>query len=236
MRKAIVLNIVLIFLAALIGSSSIYAHPGRMDANGCHYCRTNCDKWGVAWDERHCHGGGGSSTESTVQSAPAVQGQSISNPPIAIPSRKPTSTPIQGYFKVSSIIDGDTIRVIINGKSEKVRLLGIDSPESSDPRKSVQCFAKEATNKLKNLINGKTVKLVIDKTQSDKDKYGRLLRFIYLNGKDIDAEMIKEGFAFSYKQYPTTKLNEYNKLEKLAREQNKGLWGNCPKKIESKVM
>ena len=204
------------------------AHPGRTASDGCHYCRTNCDSWGVPWDELHCHRGSSDTTASQQSSTNVTATNSPVYPTKVKKIIKPTNKPITSAEGiVTRIIDGDTIYVKINGKSEKVRLLAIDTPESVDPRKPVQCFSKEATKYLSSLIKGKTIKLIPDKTQSDRDKYGRLLRFVTFMGKDINAEMVRQGYAFSYKEYPSSRLNEYNKLEKQAKNNDKGLWGNC---------
>src|SRR5918992_1413577 len=209
------------------------AHPGKTAADGCHYCRTNCDAYGVPWNERHCHGGG----SAPVQSAPVVeqpvqQQQVVQKPtsaPIILPTRKPTPTPYiesdsdkKKMFLVTEVIDGDTIRVKVRGKSESVRLLAIDTPETKDPRKPVQCFGNEATKKMQAFVSGKYVKLVDDKAQGNRDKYQRLLRYVYDGKTFINREMVAQGFAFSYKQYPTKYLNEFNKLEQVAREKNLG--------------
>jgi len=222
--------------------SPTYAHPGRTASDGCHYCRTNCDSWGVPYNDRHCHGGG------SVEAPPPVQGITDSNPPtntpfptrIALPTKRPANTPTakpkyvetemdkKKFFKVTSVVDGDTIKVNIRGKVESIRLLAIDTPETVDPRKFVQCFGKEATTKMKSILSGKFVKLIDDKSQGNRDKYGRLLRYAYLeDGTFVNAQMVKEGYAFSYKEYPTKYLNDFNNLEKQAREKNLGLWNSC---------
>lgn len=135
---------------------------------------------------------------------------------------------VNGFYKVSEVIDGDTIRVTIDGKSEKVRLLGIDTPETKDPRTTVQCFGLEASKRLTELLAGQNVRLENDTTQPDRDKYQRLLRWVYLeDGTDVNLLMVKEGYAFSYKKYPTQKLDQLNQLEKEARESNVGLWNSC---------
>ncbi len=134
-------------------------------------------------------------------------------------------------FKVVKVVDGDTITVSIRGKNESVRLLGIDTPETVDPRKPVQCFGKAASDKMKSFVLGKYVKLVDDSTQGNRDKYKRLLRYVYLPDSKatfINGEMIKQGYAFSYKQYPTKMLEKFNSFERYARENNLGLWGTCP--------
>lgn len=137
----------------------------------------------------------------------------------------------QPLFKVLKVVDGDTITVDVRGKKETVRLLGIDTPESVDPRKPVQCFAKEATAKTKSFVLGQNVRLVDDSTQGNRDKYSRLLRYVYLpdsRATFVNGEMIKQGYAFSFRQYPTKFLDKFNSLEKYAREHNLGLWNSCP--------
>lgn len=134
-------------------------------------------------------------------------------------------------FNVLKVVDGDTITVDVRGHREKVRLLGIDTPESVDPRRPVQCFGKEATKKMKNLVEGKSVILVDDGTQGNRDRYKRLLRYVYLPDNQrtfVNGEMIKQGYAFSYRQYPTKMLDKFNKFETHARAHNLGLWSSCP--------
>lgn len=129
-------------------------------------------------------------------------------------------------IKVLSVVDGDTIKIKIGTKSETVRIIGIDTPETVDPRKPVQCYGKEASAKMKSLVNGKTITLEKNPAE-ERDKYQRLLRYVWLNGADVGAKMIQDGFAFSYKQYPHPKLDAYNKLEQAARTAGKGLWGKA---------
>jgi endonuclease YncB( thermonuclease family) len=238
--KKLLLLFAFVFLFVV---SPVEAHPGRTAADGCHYCRTNCDAYGVPWNERHCHGGGSAPVQSApIESAPVVeqpvqQQQVVQKPtsaPIILPTRKPTPTPYiennldkQKMFLVTEVIDGDTIRVNVRGKSESVRLLAIDTPETKDPRKPVQCFGNEATKKMQAFVSGKYVKLVDDKSQGNRDKYQRLLRYVYDGKTFINREMVAQGFAFSYKQYPTKYLDEFNRLEQVAREKNLGLWNKC---------
>jgi micrococcal nuclease len=126
---------------------------------------------------------------------------------------------------VVRVVDGDTIQVKLStGKLDKVRIIGIDTPETVDPRKEVQCYGKEASAKMKVLLNRKKVTLEMNPAE-DKDKYGRLLRYVSIKGKDIGAQMIKDGYAFSYKSYPHPRLDQYNELEKSASESKTGLWG-----------
>jgi micrococcal nuclease len=130
-----------------------------------------------------------------------------------------------GYVPVVKDIDGDTIVVNIAGTSETVRLLGIDTPETHDPRKPVQCFGQVAAARTKSLVEGKSVRLEADPQDTDRDKYHRLLRYVYLpDGSMLNEELVRDGYAFAYTVFPITKLDDFRKLEKDAREHNRGLW------------
>lgn len=132
-------------------------------------------------------------------------------------------------YKVTKVIDGDTIEVELDAKTEKVRLIGIDTPESVHPEKPVECFAIEASNRLKELIENKEVLLVSDDSQANEDKYGRLLRYVSLpNGDFINFIMIRQGFAheYTYNNNLYEYQNEFKEAEKFAKDNNYGLWGN----------
>ena len=131
-------------------------------------------------------------------------------------------------YKVVKVIDGDTISVNIDGKIETIRLIGIDSPESVDPRKPVQCFGKEASDKAKQILMGKKVRLESDPTQGDKDKYKRLLRYVFLeDGTNFNRPMIEEGFAHEYTYNAPYKYQDEFKVAELnAREEKRGLWAD----------
>lgn len=125
---------------------------------------------------------------------------------------------------VTEVVDGDTIRT---SKHNKIRLVGIDTPETKHPRKPVQCFGAEASQKMKDLVSGKTVYLVADPTQSSKDKYGRDLFYIYLeDGTNVAYTMIREGYGheYTYNSNPHRWQSQFREAQRLAREENKGLW------------
>lgn len=130
------------------------------------------------------------------------------------------------YFEVTKIIDGDTIEVKINTQTEKIRMIGVDTPETLDPRKPVQCFGNEASAKTKELLLNKKVRLEIDTTQSDRDKYQRLLRYIYRDdGLFINKWLIQNGYAHEYTyNIPYKFQQEFKTAEKYARENSLGLW------------
>ncbi len=140
-----------------------------------------------------------------------------------------TPTPSQtGWSNVLSIEDGDTITVDIDGQSEKVRLVGVDTPETRDPRTSVQCFGRAASEFTKSLIGSNQIRLETDKLSYDRDRYDRLLRYVYLpDNKLLNAELIRQGYGFAYTVFPFDKMEEFRQLEKQARESELGLWGSC---------
>ena len=123
-------------------------------------------------------------------------------------------------FICEKVIDGDTIR-LSNG--EKVRLIGVDTPEFYHPLKPVEFYTKEAKMFTKKLVEGKRIRLEYDKEK--RDKYERLLAYVYLeNGTFLNAEIIKQGYGFAYTKYPFKYLEQFKKYEKEAREKELGLW------------
>lgn len=124
---------------------------------------------------------------------------------------------------VTRVLDGDTIEI---ERGQKVRYIGIDTPETVDPRTSVQCFGKEAAAKNKELVGGKRIRL--EKDISETDKYGRLLRYVFVGDTFVNETLVKEGYAFSSSYPPDVKHQElFNQAEKEARAANRGLWGSC---------
>ena len=140
------------------------------------------------------------------------------------------------FYSVIEVIDGDTIKSEINGKVESIRLIGIDAPETAGPYREEGCFGQEASLKTKELLSGKKVSLVSDSLVSDRDKYGRLLRYVFLpDGEFINAELVKGGYAFNYVYENFQYLNYFNDLEKKAKEGRLGLWGSgCDYYFETK--
>lgn len=133
---------------------------------------------------------------------------------------------LENVVKVTRVIDGDTIE--IEG-GERVRYIGIDTPETMDPRKPVQCFGTESSKKNKDLVEGKTVRL--EKDITDRDKYNRLLRYVWLNDTLINLALVKGGFAYSYSYPPDIKYQDkFVTAQKEAREAKVGLWSACSSK------
>jgi len=130
------------------------------------------------------------------------------------------------YYSISSVVDGDTVKVNINGTIETLRLIGMDTPETVDPRKPVQCFGKESSNKAKELLTGKKVRIEKDSSQGEFDKYNRRLAYIYReDGLFLNKYMIEQGYAHEYTyNTPYKYQTEFKEAQKLAQENLRGLW------------
>lgn len=126
-------------------------------------------------------------------------------------------------FDVLVVVDGDTIKVSDLGT---LRLIGIDTPETKDPRKPVQCFGKEASQYATDNLKGKKVYLEFDPANRI-DKYNRTLAYVYReDGYYYNLEAVKNGYAFAYTKYPNPRLEEFVAGQKEARERAKGLWNS----------
>lgn len=125
------------------------------------------------------------------------------------------------WAMVARVIDGDTIE-LENG--EKLRYIGINTPESVDPRRKVECFGKESAAFNKSMVEGIHVRL--EKDISDRDKYGRLLRFVYLeDGTLVNEVLVREGYAYASPYVPDLSRKElFRGAESDAKENHRGLW------------
>lgn len=138
-----------------------------------------------------------------------------------IPSTSPV---VLGGVLVTRVVDGDTIEL---ESGERVRYIGVDTPETVDPRKVVQCFGKEASKKNAELVLNQRVRL--EKDASDKDKYGRLLRYVYVGDTFMNDYLVREGFAKASSYPPDVKFqDQFRSAEQEARQANRGLWSACP--------
>jgi micrococcal nuclease len=127
---------------------------------------------------------------------------------------------------VARVVDGDTVDVTLEGQTVRVRLIGIDTPETVDPRKPVECFGREASAKAHEFLDGQTVFLEDDPSQDSVDRYGRALRYVWLSdGRLFNLEMIAQGYAFEYTyNLPYKYQAQFKQAEREAREQGRGLW------------
>jgi micrococcal nuclease len=141
-----------------------------------------------------------------------------------------SNQPIQpGYYEVLSIADGDTITVDMEGKKEKIRFIGVDTPEVAHNSGEVnQCYAQKAKAFTETSIDGKRVKLVADDKGSNRDRYGRLLRYVYnYQNSPIDEQLVSEGYGFAVDGFTYSKKEQYLSLMNQAEQNRKGLWGIC---------
>lgn len=134
-------------------------------------------------------------------------------------------------FLVTKVIDGDTFEIEAGNEKFKVRMIGVDTPETVDPRRPVGCFGKTASEETKRLIEGKQV--ILTKDISETDKYNRLLRYVFLPLSDkenlfINDYLVRQGFANASSYPPDVKYDDrFAQAEAEARENLRGLWSEC---------
>lgn len=132
---------------------------------------------------------------------------------------------VKETYLVTRVIDGDTIVVQMNGTEKTLRYIGIDTPETVQPSGIIECFGQEASDRNRELVLGKMVKLVRD--VSDTDRYGRLLRYVYIDDKLINLSLVQDGYANANSYSPDTKYDKVLKLaEQTAKINGAGLWGS----------
>lgn len=143
---------------------------------------------------------------------------------------KPVAQPTQpdSLHIVAKVVDGDTITVTMNGELETIRLIGINTPETVDPRDPIECFGVEASNKAGELLLGRKVRVEKDPTQGDRDKYDRLLAYVFRDdGLFINKFMIEQGYAYEYTyNLPYEYQAEFKAAQSSARSQHRGLWAD----------
>ena len=194
-------------LVVTLTASAAFAHPGRTAADGCHYCRTNCAKWGEVAGARHCHG------------QPSRSRQKV-QPPVRHPQPAPDrirQIPIEIQGSRPRIIDADTLEVA----GQRVRLQGIDAPESAQScrRATGQRYrcGDHATQALRTRIGTDAVVCTIE----GRDRYNRALGICYTaDGTDLNGWLVRQGHALAYRRYSPT----YVPQEDHARAARAGIW------------
>jgi micrococcal nuclease len=152
----------------------------------------------------------------------------------------PTQTPRAGATvprgwqeaEVVRVVDGDTIVVRVEGREERVRYIGIDTPESVQPDMPVECFGREASRENERLVEGRTVYL--EKDVSDTDRFGRLLRYVHVDDPRsgerlfVNLELVRRGYGGAVTFPPDVRHErDFRAAEREAREAGRGLWGAC---------
>jgi micrococcal nuclease len=130
--------------------------------------------------------------------------------------------------RVVRAVDGDTIVVDVDGRRERVRYIGVDTPESVKPGARVQCFGNFASRFNHMLVDGRRVRLVTD--AEERDRYGRLLAYVYRadDGMFVNAELVRDGYARPLTIKPNRRFaDDFQALAAEARHARRGLWKRC---------
>ncbi len=174
----------------------------------------------VLFVNQACEQDAGSPSVSPSPFATKAANTTVPTAPAEAPALPPGLTPAL----VTRVVDGDTIEVEIGGQAYRVRYIGIDTPETVHPSKPVQCFGPEASARNKALVEGKTVGL--EKDVSETDQYGRLLRYVWIGAEMVNAALVRDGYAQVSTYPPDVKYQEmFLELQRAAREEGRGIWG-----------
>ncbi len=175
----------------------------------------------------------GSQPSPTPSSAVASSEPSPSLSPIVAPSPSTVTQPARTDAQVVEVVDGDTLKVSIGGgPRQTLRIIGVDTPETKDPRQPVMCFGAEATAKTQELVDPAGGHVQLEKDVSDTDKYDRLLRYFWLLNSDgqrmLNEELVKGGYAQVSTYPPDVKYqDQFLAAQQQARATGAGLWGAC---------
>ena len=127
---------------------------------------------------------------------------------------------------VVDVVDGDTIEVVLDGVTEDVRYIGVDTPESVAPGEPVECFGKRASDFNARLVAGQRVRLVFDAER--RDVYGRLLAYVYVGERFVNAALVRRGYARTLTIAPNDAFaGLFDRLQRSAGNAGRGLWGAC---------
>lgn len=133
-----------------------------------------------------------------------------------------------GSYAIDHFTDGDTIAVKMNGTVEAIRFIGVDTPETHKPNSPIQCYGPAAAAFTKRTIGNQRVRLEADPLNTNRDRYNRLLRYVYLpDGTLLNQQLVANGYGFAYLQFPFSKKDTFSEAQDSAQQQRKGLWTNC---------
>lgn len=156
----------------------------------------------------------------------ALFGSQIKDKPATVQS---TEENFSDTYSVKTVIDGDTLIIETPDGEEKVRLIGIDTPEVDPNKGGPECYGKEASKRTKELVEGQSIKVETDSTQGTRDKYDRLLAYVRLSdGAILNETLIKEGYAREYTfNQPYRYQSEFKSAQSQAKSGKRGLWTAC---------
>jgi micrococcal nuclease len=141
-------------------------------------------------------------------------------------TREPSPGPASAQALVTRVVDGDTIEARIGGRIEDVRYIGVDTPETVKPGAPVECFGPQASRFNHRLVEGRRVRLVFGVER--RDDYGRLLSYVYLGRRFVNAELLRRGFARTLTIAPNDSFApRFKRLEIAAGRAGRGLWSAC---------
>lgn len=211
-------KLISIALLAAFVTPLAYGHGGRLDKNGGHRNRKT--------GGYHCHRcpcGCSDATNKAVDPSTPMRLRPKSSGAATKPGGQTAASLPAGKHQrtVTRVVDGDTI--VLDG-GEKVRLIGVDTPETVHPKKPVEFYGREASAFLKKLIQGKQI--LVEYGNGGKDKYGRSLAYLYTtDGLFINAEIVKQGYGHAYTRFPFKYMEQFRQLEREAKKAKRGLWG-----------
>jgi micrococcal nuclease len=143
-------------------------------------------------------------------------------------AQDPSAGAAAGAGRVVKVVDGDTIHVQVGATREKVRYIGVDTPETKHPSKGVECYGQQASDFNAQLVGGEQVRLVRD--VESRDRYGRLLAYVYRvrDGLFVNAELARLGYAQPLSIAPDVRFaGRFATLARQARDQQRGMWAAC---------
>lgn len=144
--------------------------------------------------------------------------------PTTVPTPATSQVTSEATYLVTRVVDGDTIEVLMNGDKKTVRYIGVDTPETVHPTKGVECFGREASAHNKELVLGQSVRL--EKDVSETDRYGRLLRFVYVGDMFVNLALVADGYAYASTFPPdVSQVELFRVAQEEARTGKRGLWG-----------
>jgi micrococcal nuclease len=139
---------------------------------------------------------------------------------------RPANEGTTGSVPVTRVVDGDTIHVLLGGRIERLRLIGVDAPEIDHPEQPAECYGKESARFAQRSLDGRTIRIEFDVER--RDRFDRLLAYVFMEGELFNETLVAEGFAIE-RSYPPNLAHqeELRKAEIEARQERRGLWRAC---------